>query len=103
MKINIGHYDTQFRTGHGNLTEYLSRFRHPNSTLGKFCGVEDTPGHVFYHCLKYNEERIHLVTELKEKEIHFNVKRALRTGEGFKTVSSWFKRIKRHREDEAIG
>lgn len=66
------------------------------------CGVDDTPQHVFYDCLRYNEDRYGLVTELVERGISFDMKRALREAESFSIMKKWSVDIEHRREDELV-
>lgn len=102
MAIEIGHYDTQFMTGHGNFSAYLHRFGFRESPMCTKCEMEDTPEHVIQDCKKYNEARLELAAELAENHMVFDIQEALNTKCGYDILHNWFYRIGKQREDELI-
>lgn len=102
LKADIGHYIVQYLTGHGHFASYLHQFGLRDSPLCGQCSMDDTPGHVFYDCLRYNEVKYCLVTELVERGLTFDMKIALREAEGFRVVGKRAVEVGHIREDELV-
>lgn len=100
LAIAIGHYDSQYLTGHGNFMAYLQRFGLRNTDLCEICNLPDTPQHVIYECLKYIEKRADLVWQLEDIGLAVDVKEAADTKAGFDVLSNWWTIIARIRESE---
>lgn len=100
--IEIGHYDTQYLTGHGNFMYYLYRFGFRDSPKCAICEVDDTPEHVIFECKKYNEHRLELAAELGENNMAFDIREALNTKCGYDILHNWFYRVGKDREEEYI-
>lgn len=53
----IDYYLTQFLSGHGGFGKYLHRIGKVDSPLCIVCREEETPEHVLFKCMRFDEER----------------------------------------------
>ncbi|XP_045481810.1 uncharacterized protein LOC123685953 [Harmonia axyridis] len=60
-----GYYFTQFLTGHGSFGTYTKRIKKTESDQCQRCGMTDDPEHVYGTCVRWEEERSWVRSQLQ--------------------------------------
>ncbi|XP_067127924.1 uncharacterized protein [Centruroides vittatus] len=64
----INYKFTRFMTAHGDFAEYHNRFHHNNDGTCEICGDRETPTHLLFECIKYENIRNELRTISNKEE-----------------------------------